>query len=294
MIVNGLGEITLRCIVYQAAKEVDKSGLEFKYLWTRYGKDGEPLDTGAYATGKEILISASDVEEVTTFVCEVETVALAQYTITKRNDIISSPTEPEIKTDDMLWIDTSTQKPQLKRWDGNQWIPLSAEMKPEDQQIIERMLSEIDVNRGEIEMRVTRETFNNAISDKVSVEDVSSIVRQEVSLTVNSGEIKNTFTTYEERINALERFEDTVTSYQRFTADGLELGRSDSNITAKLGNDKLSFMQNNVAVAYISEHKLYVTEANVTNRLSIGNMDNGYFDFITTSTGLGLKWRKQT
>lgn len=292
--INDQGETTLRCIVHQTAKEVDEDGTAFEYIWTRLGKNGELLDEGVFATGKEILVTASDVEEVTTFVCEVASAALAQYTITKRNDIITSPTEPENKTEDMLWLDTSTPNPKLKRWDGQQWVSLSAEMTPEDRGTIERMRTELDVNKEAIEMRVTKEVFNNAISDKVSIGDVSSMVRNEVSFAITSGEIQNTFTTYEERINALEKFEDTVTSYQRFTAEGLELGRSDSDIIAKLSNDRLSFMQNNAPVAYISEHKLYATEANVTNRFSIGNMNNGYFDWLTTSTGLGLKWRKQT
>ena len=96
--INDQGETTLRCIVHQTAKEVDEDGTAFEYIWTRLGKNGELLDEGVFVTGKEIFVTASDVEEVTTFVCEVASAALAQYTITKRDDIITSPTEPENKT----------------------------------------------------------------------------------------------------------------------------------------------------------------------------------------------------
>ena len=52
---------------------------------------------------------------------------------------------------------------------------------------------------------------------------------------------------------------------------GIEIGRSDSNIKARFTNDKLSFMQSGVEVAYISKNNLYITRAEITDYLKIGN-----------------------
>ena len=46
---------------------------------------------------------------------------------------------------------------------------------------------------------------------------------------------------------------------------GIEIGRSDSNIKARFTNDKLSFMQSGVEVAYISKNNLYITRAEITD-----------------------------
>ena len=67
--------------------------------------------------------------------------------------------------------------------------------------------------------------------------------------------------------------------WKRFTGEGLELGRSDSPFITKLGNEKLSFVQDGVEVAYVQHNKLFITEAQVTNRLSIGDNTSGCFDW---------------
>jgi len=90
----------------------------------------------------------------------------------------------------------------------------------------------------------------------------------------------------------MQQYIDVLQSYQRFSADGLELGVLGSPFVARLGNTRLSFIQSGEEIAYISNNKLFITSAHVTNRLTIGNEANGgYFDWITTPQGLALKWR---
>ena len=36
---------------------------------------------------------------------------------------------------------------------------------------------------------------------------------------------------------------------------------------------------------------MYITRARVTDTLSVGTVNNGYFDFVTLAGGLALKWR---
>jgi hypothetical protein len=89
----------------------------------------------------------------------------------------------------------------------------------------------------------------------------------------------------------MQQYIDVLQSYQRFSADGLELGVLGSPFMARLGNTRLSFVQSGEEIAYISNNKLYITSAHVTNRLTIGNVENGgYFDWIPTPNGLAFKW----
>ena len=71
---------------------------------------------------------------------------------------------------------------------------------------------------------------------------------------------------------------------------GIEVGRSDSNIKARFTNDKLSFVQGDVEVAYISGNNLYITRAEITDYIKIGSFENGYFTFDVTGNGLEVKW----
>ena len=71
---------------------------------------------------------------------------------------------------------------------------------------------------------------------------------------------------------------------------GIEIGRNDSNIKARFTNDKLSFMQSGVEVAYISKNNLYITRAEITDYFKIGNSSVGCFIFDVTDNGLEVKW----
>lgn len=71
---------------------------------------------------------------------------------------------------------------------------------------------------------------------------------------------------------------------------GIEIGRNDSNIKARFTNDRLSFRQADVEVAYISGTNLYITRAEVLDYLRLGNSTDGYFVFDVTENGLEVRW----
>lgn len=79
--------------------------------------------------------------------------------------------------------------------------------------------------------------------------------------------------------------------YFEFSTAGLLIGKKDSDFKTRITNEKMSFMQGNDEVAFIQYNRMYITEARITDRLSIGTEENGYFDWVTTEDGLGLKWK---
>ena len=62
-----------------------------------------------------------------------------------------------------------------------------------------------------------------------------------------------------------------LNTYFRITENGTELGKSDSDIILKQQNDRISFIQNNTEVAYISNSTLYITDARFLVSIVIGN-----------------------
>ncbi len=71
---------------------------------------------------------------------------------------------------------------------------------------------------------------------------------------------------------------------------GIEIGRSDSHIKTRFLNDRVSFYQGEVEVAYISDNNLYITRAEVLDYLRIGNSNDGYFIFDVSPNGLEVRW----
>lgn len=74
--------------------------------------------------------------------------------------------------------------------------------------------------------------------------------------------------------------------YIRYSNGVLELGDATNGYAAKLDASELGFYDGNTKVAYISNNKLFITNAEITNNLQIGK-----YQWITDSTGrMSLKW----
>ena len=74
-------------------------------------------------------------------------------------------------------------------------------------------------------------------------------------------------------------------TYIRFGTEGIELGELGSPFTSLLGNEKLSFMQSGVEIAYISNHKMYITRAQVADSLTVAARRAAIMIFRPNSNG---------
>lgn len=61
-----------------------------------------------------------------------------------------------------------------------------------------------------------------------------------------------------------------IQTYMTFSESGLVIGKSGNPFTFRVVNDRLAFYMNNTEVAYLSNNKLYVTQAEILTRLQIG------------------------
>lgn len=84
----------------------------------------------------------------------------------------------------------------------------------------------------------------------------------------------------EEQFNILK-------TYMSFGNDGLTIGKAGNPFTFRVVNDRLAFYMNNTEVAYLSNNKLYVTQAEILAKLQIGKFafepqTNGNMSLIYT------------
>ncbi|HIS49987.1 MAG TPA: phage tail protein [Candidatus Gallacutalibacter pullistercoris] len=309
---NGEGSTTLQAVVYSWDKEITATLEDSRFQWLRSSQDleGDAVWNTAHANdGKQIEVTAEDVPGQATFVCRLkDTDAQGQITLTIVQDgkpgqpgkdgqdgqdgkdgedaAIISPTEPEDKT--KLWCDTSGEPPLLKQWDGEKWVVVG---DPSDtiQQVYEDVYSIIDQTADEIKMEVSESTYAKGEVDQL-LSEMSSTLTQ----TAEGWEMEfNEFKSWVENTNGENQtaFEE-LRKYIRFIEGNIELGDQNNDLKCIISNTKISFEQNGAEVAYISNNKLYITNAEVLDRFTVGNPSSGYFDWIPRANGnLGMKWR---
>ena len=78
-----------------------------------------------------------------------------------------------------------------------------------------------------------------------------------------------------------------IRTYMPFGEDGLTIGKSGNPLTFRVVNDRLAFYMNNTEVAYLSNNKLYVTQAEILATMQIGKFafepqSNGNLSLIYT------------
>ena len=70
---------------------------------------------------------------------------------------------------------------------------------------------------------------------------------------------------------------------------------SESPYSINIDNEKMAFLQNGNEIAYVQYNKMHINAIEAMDRMSVGAAaDGGYFDFISTIYGMGVKWRAVT
>lgn len=149
--------------------------------------------------------------------------------------------------------------------------------------------SSIDQTADQIKLDVAQTyATQNALDTEVANREAALSVQAD-SITAKFEQSEAYTRTVEDQVTSNQT---TLETYIRFDADGMWLGKQDSPFIAHLTNTQLAFLQNNQAVAYISNNKLYITDAEVSDKLTIGNAANGWFDFTPRANGnLSFKFR---
>lgn len=225
---------------------------------------------GKYIWQKTVTTLANGIKTETTPVC-----------ITGANNTaIQSNTEPVDKT--LMWLDTSTEPPILKRWNGTAWVVVN-DITNTINLLEQRFTADISTSEKNIKQTLTESYYTKDATDSL-VSSVGSswehtakgFEMQFDNISKNLDDVSN---------NADTRFQE-ISKYIRFVDGNIVLGEAGSELILKIANDRISFLQNNTEVAYFSNRKLYVTDGEYTNSLQLGK-----FAFIPRSNG-NLSFKK--
>lgn len=91
---------------------------------------------------------------------------------------------------------------------------------------------------------------------------------------------------------SIEKQKEELKKYFRWNEKGVEIGDSLSPIKMLLTNEKLSFLQSDDEVAYITNNKLYITEGLFMQKSTVGDENVGYYEWLIRTNGnMSLKYR---
>lgn len=162
---------------------------------------------------------------------------------------------------------------------------------------INSSISSLAVNLHECYSEITKtsEQIGMAVREEyITRSDLAAIQADfETSITQSSTEIRMDFTQeVSELRGTVANNQMLLEEYIRFKGALIELGKVGNAFTAELSNVELAFKENGQKIAYISNQILVITNAEIRNKLSLGNESRGWFDFIPRANGnLSIKWR---
>lgn len=130
-----------------------------------------------------------------------------------------------------------------------------------------------------------------ALTDYVSTGDFQNYQETvSAALSVMSDQIVMNFTTTTNSITAtndeVARIYNERIQYIRFENGDIVLGEQGNELTLRISNDRISFVQDNLEVAYFSDQKLYVTNGEFLTSLNLG-----VFGFVPAQNG-SLSFKK--
>lgn len=130
--------------------------------------------------------------------------------------------------------------------------------------------------------------INGQLDAKISKEDAEAQLNSRLSVMADQIQIDISRVS-----NQVDDLSDSVNSrmsdydkWFRFTADGLMIGENGNELTLRVDNDRIAFLQSGSEVAYFSNRRLYVTDAQFLVSVQIGN-----FAFVPRANG-NLSFKK--
>lgn len=145
----------------------------------------------------------------------------------------------------------------------------------------------VQVHECYSEITKTSNEILSSVKDTYIEKSALSTIQSDfqTAITQNSSEIRMDFTAITDKIkNNVSTNQALLEEYIRFKGALIELGKVGNAFTAELSNEELAFKENGQKIAYISNQSLVITNAEIRNKLSLGNDARGWFDFIPTVT----------
>lgn len=213
---------------------------------------------------------------------EAAKVAYNKATNALNQAVVQSATAPSLTT--VLWLDTTLTPPLMKRYDAETagWIVVG-----DTSEAVYNLEQNFEASITKTETEI-RSTVAESYALKDDMDTLISDVRMEVVQTKESFGLE--YTIFRQDLDAAANGTDAqfeeIRKYIRFPDGKILLGEVGNELELQIANDRISFLQGGAEVAYFSNRKLYVTDAQILHSLQLGN-----FAFMPRANG-NLSFKK--
>lgn len=252
------------------------------FAWTKSWNDGNPVWKYGFSKDGNAIYNMLAAYKISTEYLDAECVTAEKLSAEYKQSVT---TEMEETVDEKLTDYSTTEE--TKTLIANTGGTIRTE-------VAESVKTVTDTTNAKIDDRLAQaKDYTDSVHQEITTEYSTKLVETSKGFNMSVNSLTDRIT---EQGNEVNSYREQLQTYFGFSEDGLEIGKKvngeKQQYSINIDNERMGFLQDGSEVAFIQYNKLHINAVEAMDRLSVGAAaDGGYFDFISTEYGMGVKWR---
>ena len=252
------------------------------FAWTKSWNDGNPVWKYGFSKDGNAIYNMLAAYKISTEYLDAECVTAEKLSAEYKQSVT---TEMEETVDEKLTDYSTTEE--TKTLIANTGGTIRTE-------VAESVKTVTDTTNAKIDDRLAQaKDYTDSVHQEITTEYSTKLEETSKGFNMSVNSLTDRIT---EQGNEVNSYREQLQTYFGFSEDGLEIGKKVNGEKQKysinIDNERMGFLQDGSEVAFIQYNKLHINAVEAMDRLSVGAAaDGGYFDFISTEYGMGVKWR---
>lgn len=252
------------------------------FAWTKSWNDGNPVWKYGFSKDGNAIYNMLAAYKISTEYLDAECVTAEKLSAEYKQSVT---TEMEETVDEKLTNYSTTEE--TKTLIANTGGTIRTE-------VAESVKTVTDTTNAKIDDRLAQaKDYTDSVHQEITTEYSTKLEETSKGFNMSVNSLTDRIT---EQGNEVNSYREQLQTYFGFSEDGLEIGKKvngeKQQYSINIDNERMGFLQDGSEVAFIQYNKLHINAVEAMDRLSVGAAaDGGYFDFISTEYGMGVKWR---
>lgn len=252
------------------------------FAWTKSWNDGNPVWKYGFSKDGNAIYNMLAAYKISTEYLDAECVTAEKLSAEYKQSVT---TEMEETVDEKLTDYSTTEE--TKTLIANTGGTIRTE-------VAESVKTVTDTTNAKIDDRLAQaKYYTDSVYQEITTEYSTKLEETSKGFNMSVNSLTDRIT---EQGNETNSYREQLQTYFGFSEDGLEIGKKvngeKQQYSINIDNERMGFLQDGSEVAFIQYNKLHINAVEAMDRLSVGAAaDGGYFDFISTEYGMGVKWR---
>lgn len=252
------------------------------FAWTKSWNDGNPVWKYGFSKDGNAIYNMLAAYKISTEYLDAECVTAEKLSAEYKQSVT---TEMEETVDEKLTDYSTTEE--TKTLIANTGGTIRTE-------VVESVKTVTDTTNAKIDDRLAQaKDYTDSVHQEITTEYSTKLEETSKGFNMSVNSLTDRITEQGDEVNS---YREQLQTYFGFSEDGLEIGKKvngeKQQYSINIDNERMGFLQDGSEVAFIQYNKLHINAVEAMDRLSVGAAaDGGYFDFISTEYGMGVKWR---